>query len=256
MVRYVRDQMEWDGITLFTDGYINRPVVDQVRSQYKIGWLHEPQCLHPENYENSLANSHKLDFILTYAEELLSLPKYRFAPYGGVWIERQDWGLKPKTKMVSLLSGDKLSTAGHKIRREIADAVLADNPGIDLYGYGGQPVDYSAATKLKALADYRFAIVTETCRENNLFTEWLLDCFAVGTIPIYWGCPNLGKFFEPSGVLSFADLSDVGSIVTQLSVNLYEYLYPAVIENYREVRHYEITEDWISEHVLGYLADD
>ena len=45
-ITYVRDQMTFDGVTLFTDEWINNPIVDEVQSRYKIGWLHEPYCLH------------------------------------------------------------------------------------------------------------------------------------------------------------------------------------------------------------------
>jgi hypothetical protein len=49
-VEYVRDQLDWDGITVFTDGQMFSPAVDAVQSPIKIGWLQEPKPLHPENY--------------------------------------------------------------------------------------------------------------------------------------------------------------------------------------------------------------
>ena len=51
-IEYVRDEMKFNGVTLFTDGYVNKPeLIEQVESDIKIGWLREPRCLHPENYE-------------------------------------------------------------------------------------------------------------------------------------------------------------------------------------------------------------
>lgn len=276
-IQYVRDQMEWDGITLFVDGYVNSPIVDQVRSKYKIGWLHEPQCLHPENYANSLLFAHKFDFILTYYKPYLSkyllevekqaygsvLPsldylasKYKFTPYAGTWIPREHWGLRPKTKLVSMLYGDKRATEGHRIRHEIANAVRPLGI-VDFYGLEGEAVDYSPETKLKVLGDYAFSIVTETCWQENLFTEILLDCFTVGTVPIFWGCPNVGEFFNPYGIMSFENAVQAEAIVRMIDTvgdQLCRRMLEPIYDNLNRVTAYEITEDWLYENVLRELV--
>lgn len=265
-VRYVRDQMEFDGITLFTDNYVNNPIVERVRSKYKIGWLHEPECLHPENYQDAELNYYKFDFILTYyrpfldkASKSIIRGKTRFAPYGGVWIPKQHWGLRPKTKLVSMLYSNKLSTEGHRIRHEIANAVRPLGI-VDFYGYEGEPVNYSAETKLKVLGDYAFSIVTETCYQENLFTEILLDCFAVGTIPIFWGCPNVGDFFNKNGILSFQEIGEIqgswGIIQEMGGFEIYRAILEqgAIEDNLNRVADYAITEDWLYHNILRELV--
>lgn len=256
-IQYVRDQMEWDGITLFVDGYVNSPIVDRVKSKYKIGWLHEPQCLHPENYLAASNNITKFDFILTYYEPLLKfLPGFfRFAPYAGTWIPRKHWGLRAKTKLVSMLYGDKRATEGHRIRHEIANAVRPLGI-VDFYGFEGEAVDYSPETKLKVLGDYAFSIVTETCWQENLFTEILLDCFTVGTIPIFWGCPNVGEFFNDQSILSFNSGVNLAEFFVKkfISFELYQALSGAIKDNLNRVADYEITEDWLYENVLRELV--
>lgn len=48
--------------------------------------------------------------------------------------------------------------------------------------------------KRAVMKNYRFAI----CYENGIFpgyiTEKIFDCFAAGTIPVYWGAPNVGDY--------------------------------------------------------------
>lgn len=257
-IQYVRDQMEFDGITLFVDGYVNSPIVEQVKSRYKIGWLHEPECLHPENYH---CNPGRFDFVLTYYQPWLESARrdyqlwpFRFAPYSGTWIPREHWGLRPKTKLCSMLYGDKRTTEGHRIRHEIANAVRPLGI-VDFYGFEGEVVDYSHETKLKVLGDYVFSIVTETCWQENLFTEILLDCFAVGTIPIFWGCPNIGEFFNMDGILGITTPHKVASLVAELiSFDRYQYMLPAIQDNLNRVVDYEITEDWLYENVLRELV--
>lgn len=249
-ISYIRDLAQFNGITLFTDEWMNHRVVDVVESKYKIGWLREPFCLHPLTYERSLDAIHhgKLDFILTYYQPFLNLDdRYKFAPYAGTWLPECEWGIRPKTRNISMLIGDKESTQGHILRKQIAGHY---DKGIDFYGLKGQPVNYSWQTKFLTLNTYRYSIITETCKEDNLFTEWLLDAFMVGTIPIYWGCSNADEFFNTDGILEFDELNDLDYLLRQLqddgfAKRLYQSLMPAIIDNLNISKQYAITEDWL-----------
>lgn len=257
-IQYVRDQYDFDGVTLFTDGYINDGTVDRVRSRYKIAWLREPYCLHPDIYKAALTNAHKFDLVLTYYQPYLDLGRnFRFAPYGGTWIDKRDWSIKPKTKLCSMLIGSKMSTRGHQIRHEIADMIEAENYPVDFYGVRGEPVGYGQETKLKVLSDYCFSIVTETCREDNLFTEWLLDCFALGTVPIFWGCPNVEDFFDTNSILLFETVDDANELLAALpTTSTPAFCYPwlgkimSTFLNLHRLQQYAITEDWLYANVL------
>lgn len=247
-MRYTRNQMYWDGITIFTDEWINNPIVDEVKTACKIGWLREPYCLHPETYGRAAENAAKFDTVLTYSQPFLeAVANARFAPYGGSWIPRSQWGLHPKRKLVSMLVGAKTSTEGHQLRQEVAGRF--DEP-IDFYGIKGQPAGYGAQTKLEVLSQYYFTIVAEACYEHNLFTEILLDCLMVGTIPIFWGLPNLADFFNPAGVIPFQRAGQLEAILPELSPALYRRQRPAVVENLKLAQEYAITEDWLVEHVF------
>ena len=260
-IEYVRGLRDFDGVTLFTDEWINNPIVDQVKSKYKIGWLREPYCLHPDTYQAALLNRHKFDFILTYYEPFLSLEPekrasgewaylFKFAPYGGTWVAREEWGIRPKTKLCSMLIGSKMSTEGHRLRHEIADMLERAKFPVDFYGNRGLQTDYSQKTKLAVLADYHYSIVTETCREDNLFTEWLLDCFAAGAIPVFWGAPNIGDFFNSEGIASFANLRELLTTLPYLTVENYDVVSGAVEDNLQRMGDYAVTEDWLYLNVL------
>ncbi|MBS0620756.1 MAG: hypothetical protein JSS61_04785 [Verrucomicrobia bacterium] len=50
------------------------------------------------------------------------------------------------------------------------------------------------ADKIDAIKDYRFAICYENCEGTpGYISEKIFDCFAAGTVPIYWGAPNIGS---------------------------------------------------------------
>lgn len=243
---YVRDQYRHDGVTLFVDGFTDWASSDHARSPVRLGWLHEPRCLIPELYERAPANASRFDAVLTYDAELLRLPGFRFMPYGGVWIERRHWGIGRKSALCSQLVGAKTATPGHQMRHRVAALGMFPQQ----FGVYGQAVDYSAETKRRVNQPYYFTIVTETCRSENLFTEWLLDCFAVGTVPIFWGCPNVGEFFDPAGILSFETAEQCAELVAGLSVGLYHAMLPAIRHNLRMVEQYSVAEDWLYANVL------
>lgn len=103
---------------------------------------------------------------------------------------------------------------------------------------------------MKVLSDYAFCIVTETGSEMGLFTEWLLDCFALGTIPIFWGCPNIGDFFSLKGILRFDTLDRLQKILPALSLESWQQQLGAIYANLIKMADYAVTEDWLYRNVL------
>lgn len=243
-VQYVRDRTEHDGITVFTDGQMFSPAVDQVQSPIKIGWLQEPKALHPENYALSWYVRDKFDAILTHDQDLLNADPetYRFTIRGGVWMPRASWGVYPKSKHISMILSDKRSIESHRLRHLIADAI----PGIDLFGARGAPIGYDKAL---AYRDYRYAIVVDTSNERNWFSEHLLDAVSFGCVPIYWGCPNIAEFLDRAGLMVFGSIEDLELLLPQLDEQIYLTRLGAVRNNLARLRRYRVTEDWQAEHI-------
>lgn len=261
-VRYVRDQQIWNGVTLYVDGYLNSEEMRMDHSTVKIGWLHEPPCLWPHVYELASPMPHQLDYVFTYDKQYLDeySGRARFLPYGGVWVPEHLRGIKQKTKLVSFLYGNKMATEGHRIRHEIAAALDRAGLSVDYYGFRGTPTDYGPMTKYNVLADYMFSIVVETCRTDYLFTEILLDCLSLGTIPIFWGCPSIKHFFDERGIWSFATVEECVNLVRQANESKYwledqgYFLYDARLRNYMLAKKYAITEDWMYEQYFSSSA--
>lgn len=255
-VRYVRGLYNFDGITVFTDGWMFAPVVDEVRSRYKIGWLHEGRELRPENYERSKDVRWKFDFIMTHDTELLKLDpeKYKFTIRGGSWVPLDQWGAWPKSKNISMILSGKHQLSGQQLRHAVADRIA----GIDLYGARGQAI---GTNKALAYTDYRFAIVIEACREENFFSEHLIDAIAYGCVPVYWGCPNIYDFMEARGLFIAQDFNDIASFaffITDRGAELYQgyYLQQNIHANLAICRQYAITEDWQYKHVYKSLLEE
>lgn len=247
-IEYVRFDHSFTGPTLFVDGHMYGPDVEKSKAKIKIGWLHEPPGLIPGLYIQSPTIKDRFQTILTYHPELLAQSGYEFAPYGGIWPEPQDWGMHLKTRVCSMLYGTKQSTEGQRLRPQVAAAVRG--LGVDFYGAEGLPTGYGIGTKLLVHKDYAFSIVIEADRLHSLFTEILLDCFALGTIPVLWGCPNVDYYFDERGILSFTTPAECAEIVKGLSMSLYRHLLPYARANLERAKNYAVTEDWLYSNVL------
>ena len=136
--------------------------------------------------------------------------------------------------MGSMVLSDKKYLKGHKIRHEI----FKSYSGIDYYGRGtNNPIEY----KETSLKDYYFSIAMENATYSNMFTEKLTDCFMTGTIPIYYGIPNIGEFFNLDGII----LMDENLDINDLNVSLYKSKEKAVLENYKKAKKLLHAEDFI-----------
>ena len=94
--------------------------------------------------------------------------------------------------------------------------------------------------KILALKDYMFSIAIMNSRVENYFTEVLTDCFALGTVPIFWGTPNIDEFFNSAGIIEFTDLKEFSEI--KLSAELYHNMLPAIKDNFNQVINYKSTD--------------
>ena len=93
----------------------------------------------------------------------------------------------------------------------------------------------------------------DTCDEPGWFSEHLIDALAFGCVPIFWGAPDIGDYFDPNGFLFARDAADIRRWVAQADAAgpaLYESLWPAVAANQALARDYAITEDWQIQHCL------
>ena len=68
----------------------------------------------------------------------------------------------------------------------------------------GQPV----ADKLDFQSGYRFSFAFENSKFPGYVTEKIIDAWAAGTIPLYWGAPDIASYFNPE---AFVDCSRMES---------------------------------------------
>lgn len=192
--------------------------IDSIQAKHKVGLIIEPQSIETEPYQRARNAQfvNKFDFIFTHSQSLIDTnpEKFKFYPFMGCWIEHADRKIHDKTKMTSIIASAKTQTFGHRLRHDVVSRLRGK---IDVYGRGYRAVE----SKLEALGQYMFSVVIENEKSPTWFTEKLCDCFAVGTVPIYWGATKIGDHFDERGIIQFDTIQQLEDIMSKLTLKDY-----------------------------------
>jgi hypothetical protein len=187
------------------------------------------------------------NYVLTYQEEVLQTnPKARLFHFPNSWVT----GHIPREKLFNVstvVGGKNIATLeGHELRHELwrkRDRItvpkrfyLSGNAKHSHTFVPWNEADYTDQLVLGAsknpLFDSMFHICIENTSINNFFTEKIIDCFQTRTVPIYYGCPNIGDFFNIDGILTVNDIYGIINICNNISSELYERMLPALNDNF------------------------
>lgn len=139
-----------------------------------------------------------------------------------------------KTQMTSIIASAKRIYEGHRLRHAVIDEARAQNLSLDVMGRGYRPIE----DKTEGLAPYRYTVVIENSREPSYITEKLIDALRCRAVPIYWGAPDVGRIFDPAGLIECATRDDILTALRQTSAEDYDSRRPAIEANARLADHY------------------
>lgn len=238
------DVIDSDDIIFYTDSSLSLSS-SHITNGKKYGWLIESPLVTRPNHDWIKSNYQLFETVFTNNKELLDISdKFKFAPTGGCWILPESQQIHNKTKNVSIILSSKNYLPGHKLRHD----VVKNFPFIDIYGRQYNFIE----NKLDGLKDYRFSFAIENAKIDYYFTEKLIDCFITGTVPIYWGCPSIGDFFNEKGLIIFDDIDDnFNKKMLWLRTNgeeVYNEMKPYIEENFNKAKDYIMSEDYIWEN--------
>ncbi len=113
------------------------------------------------------------------------------------WHVSPDWTalsvlpVPEKEKNMSCIASKLQQFKGHRLRLNFINALRKEIPEIDFFGKGRNYIP----DKMDGLLPYRYSIAIENTAAPYYFTEKITDCFLAYTVPVYYGCKNIGKFF-------------------------------------------------------------
>lgn len=170
--------------------------------------------------EGSATGTYDLAFLKQFShiitsQKKIKLPNKHYFHMGIPWFVGKSYDelisteYIKKTKNISIICSNKQLTEGHRKRFNFCMR-LKDYFGenVDLFGRGIHEFN----DKWEVLADYKYSIAIENSIEEHYFTEKLYDCFLAHTVPLYYGCPNVGDYFDMDSIIPI-DLNDFDKTV-------------------------------------------
>jgi hypothetical protein len=240
--------IEWDRLcinkdlpTFFTHENMYKNVKN-FKNPY--GWAFESKSIIPNFYKNIEKDINRYIKVFTHNQDFIE--KYDncfWIPGGGIWIGgtygKGEVKIHTKNKLCSMVSSSKSMCELHKFRLEIAQTI---NPKlVDIFGLTNWvPIN-------ETLENYMFSIVIENYKDDLYFTEKILNCFATGTIPIYYGAKKIGLKFDLDGIITFNNKSELIEILNNLNYEFYISKLESIEKNFNLCHEYTSIEDYIYE---------
>jgi len=191
-------------------------------------------------------NKDLFQIILTWDDKVLNTcDNAVLMPFGHTWLQPEQYNKKHNKKFeLSHLCGKLLKTYGQSLRHETLsrkNEFIIPTNFYDVYGDRNN-IDDARLGKEFIFGNSQFGVVIENTSHRGYFTEKIMDCLLLKTIPIYWGCSNIGDFFDIDGIITFNNVDDLIYISNNLTKDYYESKKEIINKNWKlalEYVHYE-----------------
>jgi hypothetical protein len=217
--------------------YDHRGGFDYTGDKKKILWISESRSItrtqHFDLYDNTEEFLSVYDLVLTHCRDIIKKDKrIMYAPNAAnlPWVEEPQ--IYEKTRMTSMLCSGKAQCTGHLVRNSWANELKNH---LDLFGRNIRPVKKVE----EALCPYMFSVVIENESYPTYFTEKIMNCFATGTVPVYYGSPDISDYFNIDGIIL---LDSVGQ-VCKLTEDDYHSRRDAIADNLDRCINHPMADD-------------
>lgn len=180
--------------------------------------------------------------VLTWDDDLVQKNPKKFFKYQYPDLKPMIAQLVPfaKKKLLTQISGNKTSDHPNELYSERRKAILyfeqKKGSDFEFYGTGWEVAGLknyrgAPANKIEVLKNYRFAICYENIKNiKGYITEKILDCFAAGCVPVYWGASNITQYIPKNCFIAREDFPSFDALVAHLK-NMKEAEYNRYIAN-------------------------
>lgn len=158
------------------------------------------------------------------------------------WVK--DCMIYEKNKLCSFITSFKSQTTGH-VKRLMMFRFLKDKEMFDghIFGRDFNPIK----EKTDGLKDYMFSLAIENSIYPKYYTEKITDCFATGTVPIYFGDKTICEDFDKDGIIFLDELKSFDDLNQEMYINML----PAIKTNYDRVMKLESADDFLYERIVN-----
>ena len=217
------------------------PSTQEELSSINIITLHEPNeyfGLH----DWVIQNKNIFTAILTWDDKVLNnCENALFLPFGHTWFKPDQYEKEHKKEFkVAHLCGELLKSYGHQMRHEILARKNEIKIPTKFYKTIGDRhnIEDARIGKETVFGDSQYGVAIENFSHRGWFSEKILDCFLLKTIPIYWGGSDIADFFNEEGIIKFGNVDDFIYITNKLNIEYYNQRIDAIEDNYQKALQY------------------
>jgi hypothetical protein len=190
----------------------------------------------------TIKNQHLFNVVLTWSDKVLNnCENAIFLPFGSTWLKPEQYEKEySKIYQVSHVRGNLFKTYGHSLRFEYHDRsneLKLPNKSVETAGIR-EKIETCAEAKCELFGKVQFGVCIENTSHRGYFTEKIIEMFLLKTIPIYWGCSNIGDFFNKEGIITFDNVDDVIYKINNLDEDYYTSKKDIIEENYKKALQY------------------
>jgi hypothetical protein len=190
----------------------------------------------------AIQNKDLFQVILTWDDKVLNnCENALLLPFGHTWLKPDQYEKEHEKKFeISHLCGVLNKSYGHSMRHEILARENEFKMSINFHKTIGDRhnIEDARIGKEIVFGNSMFGVVIENFSHRGYFSEKILDCFLLKTIPIYWGCSNIIDYFDPAGIIGFKNVDDLIYICNNLDEFQYEYSKNTIEKNYQKALQY------------------
>jgi hypothetical protein len=196
--------------------------------------LQEPRIKNPLTHLFTYRHSRIYDHVYTHHSDGTDPREILSLPLTGTFVNPEEVSsqfVETKTKLVSLIASTLSILPGHKQRTEFISQLLQFRPDLREHTFGRGRAS-ELVRKIDGLREYRYSIAIENTSSPRYVTEKFYDCILAGTVPLYYGAPDIADYFpnESFIALPIHDMPKCLSILSELSEHDYSARVPALLE--------------------------
>jgi hypothetical protein len=196
------------------------------------------------NHDWILNNKDQYSAILTWSDRILKkCNNALLIPYGESWIDENDdsfCDINDKKFEISFIRGKKLQSCGHLLRHQLfnrQDEILI--PYIFYPETDTSSPEQLIKNKIEIHKHSMFSLIIENTNHHNYFTEKISDCIFAKTIPVYWGCSNIEKYYDIEGIIKIENDDDAIEKINNLTPELYYSKKEVIDKNWEKTFEYK-----------------
>lgn len=185
-------------------------------------------------------NPQAYTYLLTQYPELLKLPNSVRLIGNGSFVDPAS-DIKKKFG-VSIVMTNRNVAPGHPLRHQLYERRKEIRIPFDIYRGTWNQFEPMADTlpmppwpnkKWKVnVFDCMFHICIEGFKNSYYYSEKLIDCLITKTVPIYWGCIEIGEHFNQYGMIIVDTVDEIIETCNSLTPEVYKRYIPLVNDNY------------------------